>query len=68
MTAREYAKSYDVEIVGSLKKKVHKTTRYDWSKGEDVTTSNVYYIDDVGNEIHRIQDSWCIVTKDGEVI
>lgn len=68
MTAREYAKSYDVHLVGKLTRKVHNRTRWDWSKGEDVTTKNVYYVDEAGTEIHRIDDTWCIVTADGEVI
>ena len=69
MTAREYAKKCGIEIVGKLKKKVVKTTKFDWKKGEEKEVSTVYYTDEAGTEISgNKKDGWCIVTVDGDVI
>lgn len=64
MTIREYAKSVDFEIVGKLTRRVRKTERFDWCKGEYIVQSTTYWVDEAGNEY----GSGYIVTADGATI
>ena len=69
MTAREYAAECEIELVGKLTKKISKSERWNAYKGEMVIISNVYYIDEAGNEISGNKaDGWEITTADGAVI
>ena len=69
MTAREYAKSVDFEIVGKLTKKSYTSEVWDWKKGEEVEERFVYYVDEAGNEFNKYPGGgWSITTADGGVI
>lgn len=68
MTAREYAASCGVELVGKLTRKTAIQTRWDWAKGDEVKERHTYYIDEIGNELHRVNGEWCLVTADGGVV
>lgn len=68
MTAREYAKTVGVEIIGILKKKVVTHERYDIKKDAFVESKLVFYIDEAGNEFHKDKSGWVIITADGAVI
>ncbi len=68
MTAREYAKANDIEIVGKLTKKVVTHEKFDFKKCELVEVKIVFYIDEAGNEFHKAKNSWCIITADGVCI
>ena len=67
MTAREYAKKCGVDLVGKLTRKTAVQTNWDWSKGDFVEERLTYYVDEAGNEIHRGDRGWCIITSDGGV-
>lgn len=67
MTAREYAASCGVNLVGKLTRKTAIQKHWDWSKGDEVEERNTYYVDEVGNEVHRADGRWCLVTADGGV-
>lgn len=68
MTAREYAKSVGIEIIGKLVKKVITHERYDIKKDEFVEAKITFYIDEAGNEFHKDKSGWCIITADGACI
>jgi hypothetical protein len=68
MTAREYAKTVGIEIIGKLKKKIVSHERYDIKKDDFVEAKIVFYIDEVGNEFHKEKDAWCIITANGSCI
>ena len=68
MTAREYAKAVGVEIVGKLKKTVVTHERYDVKKDAFVEAKIVFYIDEAGNEFHKDDYGWCLITADGGCI
>lgn len=68
MTAREYAMECGIEIVGKLTKKVDKTEKFNYYKGEMEIVSTVYYEDEAGTTISGSKKSgWCLVTADGAV-
>lgn len=68
MTAREYAKVVGVEVVGKLTKKVITHERYDIKKDGFVEVKLSFYIDEAGNEFHKENGEWCIITADGGCI
>ena len=69
MTARQYAAECGIELVGRLTKKISKNERWNAYKGEMEIISNIYYIDEAGNEISGNKaDGWEITTADGAVI
>lgn len=68
MTAREYAKSVGVEIVGKLEKKSVSREKYDVRKGDFVEEKIAFYIDKAGNEFYNGKNGWCVITADGGVI
>lgn len=63
-TIREYAAENGFEIIGKLIRKVSKTERWNWNKGEMEVVSTVYWEDEAGNTYTK----GCIVTADGDVI
>lgn len=68
MTAREYAKSVEFEIIGKLTKTSVLHERYDIKKDVFVEAKTVFYVDEAGNEFHKEKGDWVIITKDGAVI
>ena len=68
MTAREYARECGVELVGKLTRKTWEQKRWDWNKCDEVIDKHTYYIDEVGNEMHRVNGGWCLIEADGGVI
>ena len=68
MTAREYAKSNGVEIVGKLTKVTKVNKSYDVITGDFIENKVTFYIDEIGNEFHKIGKNWVIITSDGGVI
>lgn len=67
MTAREFAKLNDHEVVGKLKKISVTYSEYNALKGDFVESKRVFYIDEAGNEYHKGKE-WCIITAEGAVI
>lgn len=63
-TIREYAAENGFEIIGKLTRKVYKTEKWNWNKGEMEIVSTVYWEDEAGNTYTKN----CIVTADGDVI
>ena len=68
MTAREYAKVIGIEIIGKLTKKVVTHEEYDVKKDEFVEAKISFYVDEVGNEFHKVKGEWLIITADGGCI
>lgn len=69
MTAREYAKSVGIEIVGKLTRKVRIHERYDANKDKFVEARTVFYIDEIGNEFMPCEvGNWVAITFDGACI
>lgn len=68
MTAREYAKTVGVEIVGKLTRKTGVHTKYSARKDEYLEDRFTYYVDEAGNEfIPDGTGGWCCVTAEGGV-
>lgn len=68
MTAREYAVECGIEIIGKLTKKVHKTVKWDYLKGEEVEVKTIYFEDENGTTINGSRTGgWCLTTSDGSV-
>ena len=68
MTAREYAKFVGIEVIGKLTKSTILHERYDIKKDIFVEEKIVFYVDEAGNEFHKENGVWIIITKDGGVI
>lgn len=70
MTAREYAKTVGIKVVGKLKKKIITNEKYDVKKDDFVEEKIVFWIDEAGNEFHKVKGKigWCIITADGGCI
>lgn len=68
MTVRDYAKKNFFEIVGKLTHKTVITTKYDVKKDDFLESKTSFYIDEAGNEFHKLKGQWCIITSDGDVI
>ena len=61
MTIREYARKYNVEVVGLLR-------RIPYSGQDPDGTPYRLYVDNAGNEYTINRNGVCIVTSDGNVI
>ena len=61
MTIREYAKQYNVEVIGNLH-------RIPCDRRDPDGTPYQLYVDDAGNEYTVNRNGICIVTADGNVI
>lgn len=68
MTAREYAASQGVDLIGKLTRKTATRIKWDWNKCEDITEKYTYYIDEVGTEICKDGCFWTIILANGAVI
>ena len=69
MTAREYAKIHNHEVVGKLVKTSVTCAEYDEVKCKEITFTLSFYIDEASNEYHSCGNGqWCIITADGAVI
>lgn len=68
MTARQYAKACEFEVVGKLSKKVVIRREYDEVKCKYVEEKIVFYLDEAGNEYVPGKNGWCIITADGGVV
>ena len=67
MTAREYAKACGVTLQGKLTRKTCVQKYWDYEEDDEVEERHTYYIDEVGNEMHRVDGCWCLITADGGV-
>lgn len=68
MTARQYAESFGVELVGKLTRKVAESKEYDYVKDVFKTVKTVYWTDEVGNELMSCgKGKWVLITADGGV-
>ena len=68
MTAREYANKCGIKIVGKLRKTSVTREEWDYAKDRMIAVKSVFYIDEIGNEIHGDKIAgYTIITADGDV-